>query len=403
MESIVIAGGGIGGLALAVALHRHGLRATVLERAPAPDAAGSGLVLAPNGMAALAALGPAVARDVRAAGSVAGPGHRSAFLTADGRTLSTVSFAGFEQRWGAPAVSLRRADLHAVLSDHAARAGATIRRGRTVEGWTDRGDAVVVDGLEADLLVGADGLRSAVRRRLLGDGGPVYRGYTSVRGTGPRPAAHPDGFIAYGRGLVLFASPVDAEHVYWVASIAAPEGRWPGRGRADAHRDLLDALRGWHPDLVAPVAAADPAQLVLTDIHDRDPVRTWHRGRAVLLGDAAHPMSYTLGQGANQALEDAVTLAHHLAHEPGVEAALAAYTAARTARTAQVVRTSRTMGAIGHVRHPLAARARDAVMRVVGRVGDPDRQNAELFGWRPPTPPSSDPVVGERRPGRGTS
>jgi 2-polyprenyl-6-methoxyphenol hydroxylase-like FAD-dependent oxidoreductase len=281
-------------------------------------------------------------------------------------------------------VSLRRAALHAVLADHAARAGATVRTGRAVTGWTDRGAAVTVDGVDADLLVGADGLRSAVRRQLLGDGEPRYRGYTSVRGTGPRPPAHPHGFIAHGRGLILFTAPVDAEHVYWVASIAAPEGRWPAKDRATAHRDLLDALRGWHPDLVAPVAAADPGQLVLTDIHDRDPVPDWHRGRVVLLGDAAHPMSYTLGQGANQALEDAVTLAHHLAHGPGPDAALAAYAAARVPRTAEVVRTSRTMGAVGHARHPLTAWARDRVMGLVGRVGDQDRRNAGLFGWQPP-------------------
>jgi 2-polyprenyl-6-methoxyphenol hydroxylase-like FAD-dependent oxidoreductase len=361
----------------------------VLERSPAPDAGGSGLVLAPNGMTALAALGPAVARDVRAAGSVAGPGHRSAFLTARGRTLSSVSFAGFAQRWGAPAVSLRRAALHAVLAEHAARAGVVVRTGCTVDGWTDRDAGVTVDGpdgdlLDGDLLVGADGLRSAVRRRLLGDGEPVYRGCTSVRGIGPKAPGHPDGSIVYGRGLILFTAPVDDEHVYWVASIVAPAGRWPAKGPAAAHRDLLDALRGWHPDLVVPVAAADPEQLVLTDIHDRDPVRTWHRGRVVLLGDAAHPMTYTLGQGANQALEDAVVLAHHLAHEPAVDAALAAYCAARTARTAKVVRTSRAMGRVGHARNPLAAAARDAMMRLVGRAGDPDRQNAELFGWRPP-------------------
>ncbi len=384
MDHIVIAGGGIGGLALGIALRRHGIRATVLERATTRDGSGSGLVLAPNGMKALAALGGGVAADVRAAGSVSGAGHESRFVTARGRTLSTVSFAGAQARWGAPVVSLRRARLHEVLLGHATRAGVDVRTGVTVTGYTDHGATVRAGGVDGDLLVGADGYRSAVRRQLLGDGEPTYRGYTAVRGIGPVPAAFPHGFIAYGRGLILFCAPVDGGQVYWVASITAPAGRWPAKGARAAHRDLLALLAGWHPDLVGVVAGADPDRFVLTDIHDRDPVDTWHRGRVVLLGDAAHPMTYTMGQGANTTLEDAVTLAHHVATGSTVGAALSAYTAQRAPRTAKIVRMSRMMGAVGQTSNPVGAWLRDRAMSVMGRFGDPDQQNADVFGWQAP-------------------
>ncbi len=389
--SVLVAGGGIGGLAAGIALRRSGLDVTVVERS-LEQPSGSGLVLAPNGMKALAALGDDVAADVRAAGvvsgAVGGTGHRSVFLSRTGQVLSGVSFDGTEEVWGAPIVSLRRADLHGVLLRHARRDGVRLVTGAGVSGYRDDGRVTLdlPDGgpLSGDVLVGADGLRSAVRAQLLADGPPRFRGYSAVRGLGPVPAAHPDGFIAYGRGLILFASPVGGGRVYWVASVNAAEGEWPAKDAATAHRDLLALLQGWHPDLRGVVAGSDPADQLVTDIFDRDPVDTWSRGRVALLGDAAHPMVYTLGQGANVTLEDAVVLAAHLAGEATPEEALAAYGRERAPRAAAVVRQSRLLGTIGQVANPLAAWARDRMMTAMGRFGDPAKQNAALFGWAPP-------------------
>ncbi|HWG98513.1 MAG TPA: FAD-dependent monooxygenase, partial [Pilimelia sp.] len=366
MDKVLIAGGGIGGLALGIALRRRDIDAVVFERAREYRDGGSGLVLAPNGMKAVAALDSGIAAEVRAAGVVPGPRHRSRFVTATGRTLSTVSFADMERAWGAPVVSLRRATLHDILLRHARRAGVDVRTGAALTAYADRHRvaAILADGTRHDgaLLVGADGYRSAVRRQLLGDGEPTYRGYTAVRGIGPTPAAYPDGFIAYGSGLILFASPVDLQQVYWVASITAPRDTWPAKDPQQAHRDLLALLRDWQPELRSVVAGADPAGYVLTDVCDRDPTATWHRGRVVLLGDAAHPMTYTMGQGANTTLEDAVTLAHHLATAPSPQEALARYTAERAPRTAKIVKQARTMGSIGHARHPASVWLRDRMM-----------------------------------------
>lgn len=387
MRHLVIAGGGIGGLALGIAARRRGLGATVLERAVQPTDTGSGLVLSPNGMKALADLGAEVAADVRAAGSASGPGHHSAFVTSTGRPLSTMTFSAVSDRWGAPVVSLRRSRLHGVLLDHAHRHGVEVRTGVTVDGYREHDARITAGGVEGDILVGCDGLRSAVRRQLLGDGDPQYLGYTAVRGIGPAPARFPYGFLGYGRGLILFAAAVDDGQLYWVASIAAPPGEWAAKDVRSAHADVLALVKDWAPDLTAPVRGADPSLLVLTDLYDRDPVTSWSRGRATLLGDAAHPMSYTMGQGANLTLEDAITLAYHLAEESNPERAFAAYEQARVDRTAKIVKMSRMFGRVGHVRHPLAVWARDRMMSLMGllsRFGDPDRSDAELYGWEPP-------------------
>lgn len=396
---MVIAGGGIGGLALGIALRRRDVPVVVLERARAFTETGSGVVLAPNGMTALAAIDPALAAAVRQAGQVFGgrdqTGHLSPFASSSGRLLSQVSFDGDEERWGAPLVSIRRAGLHAVLSAYATASGVELCTGQAVAGWSESDvgvDVALADttSVRGSVLVGADGLRSAVRRQLLDDGPPRYRGLSAVRGIGPAPARWPDGFIAYGRGLILFAAAVGAEEVYWVASIRAPEGRWPAKGPGAAHAELMGRLAEWDPDLSGVVAAADLDGLVLTDVYDRNPVRRWSRGRVVLIGDAAHPMVYTMGQGANVALEDAATLAVRLDAPGGpvpVPEVLDRFVAERADRAAKIVRQSRLFGRIGHVRNPLAVRLRDAMMSRMGGGDDQDRANAELMSWRPPTGP----------------
>ncbi len=390
INSVVIAGGGIGGLALAVGLRQLGVEVVVLERAAQFAETGSGLVLSPNGLRAAAALDTDLADDIQAAGHVFGAGHRSRFVTGGGKTLAEVSFAGSGRTWGMPIVSIQRARLQDLLLRHASRKGADVRTGVAVDAVQETGSGVAASATstdppaEAELLVGADGLRSAVRRHLLADSDPTYRGFTAVRGVGPAPAGDPEGFIAYGRGLILFASAIGGGQVYWVASITAPAGVWPAKSAATAHDDLMALLAGWDPELRGVVAGSDPAGHVLTDIYDRDPVETWHRGRVALLGDAAHPMVYTMGQGANTTLEDAAVLAHQLQNTATLDEALNSYTAARAPRTAKIARQSRMMGRIGQQANPVTAWFRDRMMSAMMRFGDLEKQNAEVFGWQPP-------------------
>jgi salicylate hydroxylase len=390
--TILVAGGGVAGLAFGIAARRRGLEVAILERGEFGGQPRSGLVLAPNGMKAIRALGGAVEARVRSAGVVSGGvgqtrAHRSDFLTASGGTLGSVSFDGTEERWGAPIVSILRSRLYDVLREEAIEAGVTFRNGTPVDGYTEIGGGVRVGRgtgeLRSRLLVGADGIRSAVRAQWVGDGEPRYAGYTSVRGVGPAPAGRPDGFLAYGRGVLVFASPVGGGRLYWVATVRSAKRVWPAKSANATRAGLLELLRGWHPDIVDMVAASDEREWVVTDVHDRTPLRKLAGGRIALLGDAAHPMVPTLGQGANAALEDAVVLAHHLATAPTLSRALDEYTAERAGRTRRLVTTSRMIGMIGHVRHPLAVRMRDTMIRR-SMSGDPARQNADIFGWEPP-------------------
>lgn len=390
---VLIAGGGVAGLALAVGLRHTDHRVTVVERRDADRPRdGNGLVLAPNGTKALAWLDAGMAAEVRDAGVASGgigeTGHRSAFVTASGSELGGVSFDGTEQRWGQPVVSIRRRDLLAILRDRARDLGAELLEGQAVRGFDQDADGVDLHAdttLRGDVLVGADGLRSPTRSALLGPQPPRYCGVCALRGFGPRPEERPDGFIAYGRGIVLFVSPVDDRQAYWVASVDAP--------RPDAHDDpaqtrthVLNRMRAWHPDLRAIVEQSDPRTCIVTDVYDRDRAPTWRDGRVILVGDAAHPMIYTMGQGANVALEDAAVLVDALRGAEPV-AALTAFEHARADRAAAIAAQSRTMGRVAHVTWGPLCALRNLMMRVMMRAVDLDRSNAEVFGWSPPQPP----------------
>ncbi|HEX5740370.1 MAG TPA: FAD-dependent monooxygenase, partial [Pilimelia sp.] len=193
-------------------------------------------------------------------------------------------------------------------------------------------------------------------------------------------ALYPRSVVANGRGVQLFTAPVGGGGTYWTAKITAAAGTWPAYGPAAAHRRLLELMHGWQPELVQLVRDADPDRLTVTDIHDRDPVRRWVRGRAVLLGDAAHPMVPALGQGANTALEDAVALAAALRTHADAGSGLRAYERVRTARTAPIVRQSRRQGAVDQGAGRLGALRRDLLTRLRGRK---DLPMSAIVGWRP--------------------
>lgn len=363
---VVVAGGGIAGLAAGVALRRAGIDVTIVERAPELTAVGSGILLAPNGVHALDALDPALGAAVRAAGHVTAPGQTRPWLDRSGRVTSTDPIGELCRRWGAPQVSVRRSALQGALLAAAREAGVRVRTGAHVAGHTDHGDRVeirLVDGttLTGAALLGADGGRSAVRAALLGDGEPRYCGYTSVRGEAAAPDGLPYGFVASDGGTHLFAAAIGPGRLYWAAKLDARAGEWPGKTQAEARAELLALLDGWDERIVATVREAGP--LVLTDVVDRDAVPRWSFGRVTLLGDAAHPMSPAVGQGASIALEDAVVLAECFGATADVPAALDRYSRLRTPRAAAVV---------GHSRAD----------RTVVAGAAPDDRFTELYGWR---------------------
>ena len=366
---ILIVGGGIGGLCAAVALRRAGFAdVAVFEQAPAFREVGFGLTLWPNAVKALDRLGLGGA--VRALRPT--PITRGTLRRADGRVLIDIPAEAYERAFGAPNVLVHRADLLAVLSS--ALPPGTVRHGRRCEGFVEDDAGVAARFADApeergELLVGADGIHSVTRRQLFGDGDGTdplrYAGYTAWRGVCRFPHDHPRLITGetWGRGRRFGVVPIRRDEVYWFAAADAPEGGTDAPAGSKAK--LLSLFAGWHEPVEALVRATDEDVIERRDLYDREPRSRWssHAGRVTLLGDAAHPTTPNLGQGACQSIEDAVVLADCMKRSPGdPRRALNDYESARAPHTARVVRTSRSVGRVAQWSHPLACAVRDRLM-----------------------------------------
>ncbi len=358
-RTAIVIGGGIGGLAAAIALKQAGFEVEVFEQAPALAEVGSGLSLWRNALAALDRLG--VLGALRALGV---SGQEGRVYRPDGRLLTRMKA---ESRDGDPAggmiLLLHRAELHGVLLDAAGR--DRVRVGTRCVGIAqdDRGaTARFADGREArgDLLIGADGLHSVVRDALAGPAPPRYAGYTVYRGIAAFDPARLVPGETWGRGLRIGRWAMTGGRSYWYASHAVPEGQGePPLGRKSG---LLELFRGWHAPIEELLGATDEPAILRNDIYDRPPLARWSVGRATLLGDAAHPMTPDLGQGACQAIEDAVILAGALRASDDIPAGLRTYESRRIPRTSRIVATAHQIGQMARWSNPLACRLRDALM-----------------------------------------
>ncbi|MFE6668532.1 FAD-dependent monooxygenase [Streptomyces sp. NPDC057697] len=383
----VVIGSGIGGLTAAVALHGRGWRVTVLERAASLEPVGAGIALAPNSQRALDVIG--LGDEIRALAAWQGMGGIRA---PGGRWLSRTDSAAAAARFGGPVVLLHRATLVDRLVARLPR--DTVRTGTAAElldpGTAGGAPAVVGTAggdVEADLVVGADGIGSAVRSALFpGHPGPSYAGFTTWRIVVPatgRPFAPHE---TWGRGELWGSQPLKDGRIYAYGAAVAPAG---GRAADGEKAELLRRFGDWHDPVPALVAAADPGQVLRNDVHHLiDPLPSFHRGRTVLVGDSAHAMAPNLGQGGNQAIEDAIVLAHRL--EPGGDlgAGAAAYTADRLPRTTAVVRRSARAARLMRLTGAPAVATRDALVSLASRFGPTLvlRTFDGIADWRPPRP-----------------
>jgi 2-polyprenyl-6-methoxyphenol hydroxylase-like FAD-dependent oxidoreductase len=271
-------------------------------------------------------------------------------------------------RLGRPTVAVRRGLLHEILVS--ALPEGVLRLGHELETFSQNHDGVRVrftNGLEAtgDVLVGADGLRSKVRQALLSDGPPTYSGYRGWLGLVPfnSPSLPPGRVIeSWGRGERFGALHCGGGEVYWFA--AANRAEPIANVRPARKQDVLEQVRGWHEPFPSLIEATEEARIVELSFWDRDPVRKWGAGRVTLLGDAAHPMTPNIGQGACQAIEDGLALASELAKTREPEQSLRSYEAQRSARTAKFVLRSRRLGHLVQRPGVLSTRLRDTLVRL---------------------------------------
>lgn len=367
---VLIVGAGIGGLSAAIALQRRGIEALLFERTTELREIGAGIALAANAMKVLDSLG--LANVVRRMGAEPQVYEIRSWR---GKVLSRVSISGLSEKLGAASVATYRADLQAVLLKGLAEAGGEVRLGTECVG-VDQTESYVrasfAGGREerGDLLIGADGLNSTVRERLLADGPPRYAGYTAWRAVvTPERGLVPQWAVeSWGRGTRFLYAPIGRGRVYWAAVENMPLGadRGPARGRKDA---LLGTFRGWHEPIEELIRATDERAILHTAIYDRDPLgEQWGEGQISLLGDAAHPMTPDLGQGACQAIEDAAVLAKCLSEESDPALGLRHYEAHRARRVATIVGRSRHLGRVAQLKNPLLCGLRDVLLKAM-----PDR------------------------------
>ncbi|MER5962291.1 FAD-dependent monooxygenase [Streptomyces sp. NPDC002057] len=386
----VVVGAGVGGLTAAVALHRHGWRVTVLERAADLAPVGAGIGLAPNSQRALDVIGLGDrVRDLAAwqgDGGVRAPG---------GRWLARTDAKAAAARFGGPLVLLHRATLVEILTS-ALPEGAV--RTATAASLVDPGDdhrparlATPEGEIEAALVVAADGIRSAARHALFPEHpGLRYAGCTTWRVVVPAPERPFAPHETWGAGRLWGTQPLKDGRIYAYAMAAAPAG---GRAPDDERAELLRLFGDWHHPVPEILAAVDPSQVLRHDVHHLpDPLPAFHRGRVALLGDAAHAMMPSLGQGGNQAIEDAVVLAHHARSAPDFVPgrALAAYTADRLPRTTALVRKAARTGAITLLSARPAVALRSTLVGAVSRFGPGLvlRGFDGIADWHPPVAPA---------------
>lgn len=345
----VIIGGGIGGLAAAVALRKVGVDSVVVEQVATIREVGAGLSLWSNAVVALREIG--VAEKVISSGSVF-----ETFLSRShsGRPTAVSSFADLAREAGAPCVCIHRAVLQRILFEELDP--ASVRTGARCIGFEDS-VAILETGerIESDFLIGADGINSVIRRQLHGEEPPRYEGATCWRGicNASELLAGGTSLLVLGPGTQFGAVLCGQGLVYWFLAKNAP------RGTVQSKTDALAACHGWAAPVLDFIHATPEEAILQNDIIDRKPLKRWGRGRVTLLGDAAHASTPNLGQGACQALEDAVTLADAVRGNRNIEPALRTYERLRIPRTTSIVNDSWRVGQLLQTERPTIAAFRD--------------------------------------------
>jgi FAD-dependent urate hydroxylase len=393
VRQAIVIGGGIAGPATAMALQKAGIESVVYEAHPtAADGIGAFLTVASNGVDALHVLGAHQA--VLAAGF---PTPEITLRSHTGKRLGTTRTgrAGDDETVSR---TIRRADLYRILHDEAAARGIPIERGKRLVDAVEAGDgvrAMFADGSEAhaDVLVGADGVHSTVRRVIDPTAPPPrYGGLVNTGGyaTGVPVHAVPGSYeMIFGRRAFFGYVVAPGDDVWWFANV--PRGGEPTRAEL-ASETRPDRLLEHFADDAGPATGlirATPALLAAGPVHSIPRLAAWHRGPMVVVGDAAHAPSPTSGQGASLSIEDAVVLAKCLRDAPDAPAALAAFQATRRRRVERIVKwaarvnNSKAAGPVGRV-------LRDAMMPSLLRLTADTKALRETFDyhvdWDAPAP-----------------
>ena len=362
MPKAIIVGGGIGGLTAALAFHAFGWKVELVERASQLREVGAGIQISPNGMKVFRALR---LEDEISKNAFQPEALEMRFGRSGKQIFQIEARRAIIERWGAPYLHLHRADLVETLTTLLARRQPNaLRLGTVCTGYENHADGIAAqldtgDTIDGDLLIGADGIHSAIRTQMLGPEQPEFTGNVAWRAVvpmtrlgdlAPPPTAcvwvgakrHAVTYRLRGGALANFVGIVESDT--WTSE------SWTEQGNK---QDVLDDFAGWHPILQNMIEQSDAHYRWA--LFDRQPLNQWSDGRAVLLGDACHPTLPFQAQGAVMAIEDAYLLAKLAAEAPkNLSAALATYFETRQPRTSQVQAASRANAKLFHRRTPLS-------------------------------------------------
>ncbi|MBL7817399.1 MAG: FAD-dependent monooxygenase [Saprospiraceae bacterium] len=368
---IAIIGGGIGGLTTAIALQQKGFTdITVYEAAPEIKAVGAGLWIAANAIIVFDRLG--IADQVKAAGNIlqsAGLGNHK------GEILSKIDFTKIIQRYGNGTVAIHRGKLQQILMKNADKStilthkrlkNIKITEGSKTELYFEDGTSA-----EADLVIGADGIHSVVRKRLFGEtplrysGQTCWRGITQMSLENPKNSAELWGTQA---GLRACVSQVSDTEVYWYITQKHKAGLKLSETETKPY--LLNLISEFNSPIQKVVQLTDNQHILHNDLFDFAPLKEWYKGNTILIGDAAHATTPNLGQGACQAIEDAWHLADCLKSTPSptesmtVSEAFARFYNLRKEKTAFVTKTSLQIGQLSNLGGAIGYRLRNWLLSV---------------------------------------
>lgn len=363
MKRIILIGGGIGGAATALALHRAGFDPIVYERAKELREVGAGIALWANATPILNKFG--LLTDAIRVGYLT---TNYQFNSQRGRELVNIPVNSFEL----PVVAIHRAELHQLLWRNIPHEKFVL--GETFQQLEQNGNQVLArfaSGLtvEGEALIGADGLRSQVRTAILGEQPPIYRNFKTWRGlTDYVPNTYRPGYIHeyLGRGKGFGFMMLGKGKMYWYAAAKAPSGQPDAAfGRK---KELEKMYQDWFASIPELIAATNETDIITTHLYDRIPTLPWSQQNITLLGDAAHPMLPTMGQGACTALEDAYVIAKCMQEQSNFTKAFQQYESLRFPRTKTIVEQSLQSGKMGALENHVAVGVRNTFMKVMGRA-----------------------------------
>ncbi|QMU27762.1 FAD-dependent monooxygenase [Adhaeribacter radiodurans] len=359
---VAIIGAGIAGLTTAIALQQAGISCIIYEAAPAIKPLGAGLTLAANAMKALAKLG--LVEEILSKGQLL-----KAFdiLDEKGKIITQTNNAVFRSEYGADNFAIHRADLHQVLLSRISP--DTVHLNKQILSFEQQQSKVTLhfsDGstAEADYLLACDGIHSVVRKKVLPEATPRYAGYTCWRAVVNMPhSSQTDALETWGPAGRFGIVPVSKGRIYYFACISVSQ---PNSNLKNfTISDLIPCFKKYHNPIPEILNQTRNEQLIWNDIYDLKPLRRFAFGNILLLGDAAHATTPNLGQGACQAIEDAVILANLWKQNTRVEDTFAQFEKKRLARTNFVTTQSRRVGEIAQIQNPLLASLRNSVLRVL--------------------------------------